>query len=54
MAFGNVITRLIAETGKREAIKYLDQYRPPSYNDILHDGLQSAELASKRKSNGTS
>lgn len=39
MAFENLIAKLIAQTGKWGAIKYLDKNGPPSYHDVLHDGL---------------
>lgn len=39
MALENLLSKLITLVGKHEAIKYLNQFRPPSYGDVLHDGL---------------
>lgn len=35
----DVIAKLAATIAKLEANKHLDQYGPPSYGDVLHDGL---------------
>jgi hypothetical protein len=35
----NLFPKLIAQIAKIEANQYLDRYRPPSYDDVLHDGL---------------
>lgn len=42
MAFENLFSKLVTAIGRHEAIKYLNQDRPPSYDDVLHDGLVGA------------
>ena len=40
MAIDNLLTRLIAQAGTNEARNYLSSHNaPPSYDDVLHDGL---------------